>query len=133
MLRLFRKKQNRTKQNKNKNNKKKKKKKYFPPPPPPPPKMLPTAKANGLAYYNSCCIRIIAELPLAVRPAGGDSILIKACPSFFMVMASEMPRGRMCSTLDVAQHPGYDIFFHGLRDRVWLINGLIIIFAVLHF
>ena len=36
-----------------------------------------------------------------------------------MVMASGMPRGRMCSTRDVAQHPGYDIFFHGVRDRVW--------------
>ena len=61
----------------------------------------------------------MAELPLAVRPAGGDSILIKVCPSCFMVMASGMPRGRMCSTGDVAQHPGYDreIFFHGVRDR----------------
>ena len=74
----------------------------------------------------------IAELPLAVRPAGEASIPIKACPSFFMVMASGMPRGRMCSTCDVAQHPGYGIFFHGVRDRVWLINDLIIIFAVLH-
>ena len=47
-----------------------------------------------------------------------------------------MPRGRMCSTCDVAQHPGYDIFFHGVRDREWLINGLIIIvcsFAFLTF
>ena len=75
-------------------------------------------------------ITLIAELPLAIRPTGGDSILIKACPSFFMVMASGMPRGRMCSTRDVAQHLGYDIFFHGVRDRVWLINGVIIIFAM---
>ena len=66
--------------------------------------------------HEQGCI-IIAELLLAVRPAGVVSILIKACPSFFMVMASGMPRGRMCSTYDVAQYPGYDIFFHGVRNR----------------
>ena len=80
-----------------------------------------------------CKLPIIAALPMAVRSAGEASILIKACLSFFVVMASGMPRRRMCSTCDFAQHPGYDVFFHGARDRVWLINGLIIIFAVWHF
>ena len=32
-------------------------------------------------------------------------------------MASGMPRGRMCSTHDVAQHPGYDIFFRRAETR----------------
>ena len=48
--------------------------------------------------------QIIVELPLAVRPAGVAPILIKACPSFFMVMASGMARGRMWPRpYDVAQ------------------------------
>ena len=43
-------------------------------------------------FLSLVFMTFVADLPLAVRPAGEASKVIKACPSFFIVMASGMPR-----------------------------------------
>ena len=55
--------------------------------------MIPASVICSEPHYILISIDIIAELPLAAGPAGEASILIKACSSFFMVMASECLAG----------------------------------------